>query len=106
MGLSSKENMILDTLFEHGRRGTRLFGHERRNPVAPDGTRIVVERNYAVVRIAFVRLLHDLHERLRRFNTVDHEPSAEEPVARMLAVGLAEVKAFDISRVSLYIIYK
>ena len=46
-------------------------------------------------------LLDDLEEGARHLLAVEHHPPAEEPVARVLRVGLAHVKALDVGGVAL-----
>ena len=70
---------------------------------AADGRGVVVEGDDAVLAALLrQRVLHDAEQAARLLLAVDHHVAAEEPVARVLAVGLRDVEQLHVRRVALH----
>ena len=89
-------------LHELGRLAGTL-GLDGGNLEAADGRRVVVEGDHAVLAALLrQRVLHDAEQAARLLLAVDHHVAAEEPVARVLAVGLRDVEQLHVRRVALH----
>ncbi len=95
------ENDVVVPIREDERRGLagprRYDGADR---VALDRARVVPECNRAVVGVRLQRVLDQRDEVFGNLPTLDHQPALEEPVARVLAVGLGDVEALDVGRIA------
>ena len=69
---------------------------------AADGGGVVVEGDHAVgAALLGERVLHDAEQRAVLLLAVDHHVATEEPVARVLAVGLGDVEQLHVRGVAL-----
>lgn len=83
-----------------GTGAARRRGQQRRDPPSADRRRVVLEADDRVARVPLERLLDQLHQRGGGRLPVQHQLRAEEPVARVLRVGLREVEQLDVGRVA------
>jgi hypothetical protein len=93
--LGGEDDAVLGLHRHESRRRTGALGKDRPNPIAADGARVVPKRDDAVVGVRVERALDEPDQVLGRFRSVDDQSSLEEPVARVLAVGLRDVEALD-----------
>jgi hypothetical protein len=87
-------------------RRARSLGKDRPDPESADGARVVPERDHAVARSGLERLPDELHEAVGGLGAVDQQPSLEEPVSGVLAVGLRDVEQLDVRGVASHVVTK
>mmetsp|Transcript_5882 Transcript_5882/g.26037 ORF Transcript_5882/g.26037 Transcript_5882/m.26037 type:complete len:895 (+) Transcript_5882:1021-3705(+) len=99
--LRGEQEVEVDHAGRERGRAARVDGPQRRVDESSNGGGVVFKRNDRVVSaLALDRLLDHLEQALGLGDAVDDEVTAEEPVARVLAVGLAHVEELDVGRVA------
>ena len=104
VGLCSEEEVPVTILRLEGGGGTWLDREHGLNLEPSDGRRVILEGNHAVVGVDLPWLLDELEEAGGHLLAVDHNVAAKKPVARVLAVGLRDVKELDVSGIALHIV--
>lgn len=104
MRLRREQQVVVDVPGRQGARPARVGRKQRPHLEPADRRRVVLERHDRVARVRLERRLHHLHQRLRLLLAVDDDVAAEEPVPRVLAVGLRDVEELDVGGVALHVV--
>jgi hypothetical protein len=98
--LGGEDDVVIRFSGDHATRLAGPFGHERSDRVTSNTARIVLEGDDAVARIGVQGCPEHFHQVLRGLDSVDHQATLEEPVTRVLAVGLRDVEQLHVRRIA------
>ena len=100
MGLGGQKNIPVPRGWGQRARAPGRRGQQRRDLASADRRRVVLEADHRVARVLLQGLLDELHQSSGGGPAVQDELRAEEPVARVLRVGLRQVEELDVGRVA------
>ena len=100
VGFGGENDVVIHLSGRHRSRTPRLRGEQGLDPVSANRAGVVPKSHDAVARIGPHRLLDQFQQRRRLLLSVDHHPALEEPVTRVLAVGLGDVEALHVGGIA------
>mmetsp|Transcript_11546 Transcript_11546/g.24752 ORF Transcript_11546/g.24752 Transcript_11546/m.24752 type:complete len:466 (-) Transcript_11546:534-1931(-) len=104
VGLRSQQQVPVPGLGHQGGGCTWLSWQQGVHLEAANSRAVILERHHTVVRVDLPGRLDNVEQGVGHLLAVNDDVSAEKPVARVLAVGLGNVKQLHIGGVALHII--
>ncbi len=100
VGLGREDDVVVQVRGHERARHAGARGDDRSDRVAADRAGVVLEGDDAVVGVRLQRLFDQRDQMLGDLLTIDHQPTLEEPVPRVLAVRLGDVEALHVGGVA------